>query len=131
MFHLPLWFWIKQGQQQLQLWIKRANLMFTMYEELHISNDQTNRITDWLFTWDLGETMIAHDATRPPLTAQRIILDSIESETNAPRLHTDQTNISNWLKSWGHNNHLQTQHNTTMTTVHSQESTINRYFDLE
>jgi hypothetical protein len=105
--------------------------MFASYEEININNDQTNRITDWLSNWDLGDSTIGQDTTRSPLPAQRTRLDSFESETSDPWLSSDQTNISNWLTSWGHSTHSKTRHNTMMMTVLTQESTTNRYSDLE
>jgi hypothetical protein len=131
LFQLPLQFRIKQGQQQLQLWIKWAQLIFVTYEDIHISNDQTNRITDWLSNWDLGESMIAHEATRSPVPAQRTRLDSFDSEMSNPRLGSEQTNISNWLKSWGHSFNSTTQHDKRVMTVSTQESKNNEYSDLK
>ena len=122
LFHLPLRFRIKQGQQQLQLWIKRAKLMFSAYEDIHISNDQTNRITNWLSNWDLGETTIANAATRSDLPVQRSRVESFDSETSAPRLGAEQINITNWLKSWGQHSTTTKIHDKTEIPVPSQVS---------
>jgi hypothetical protein len=134
LFHLPLRFRLKQGQQQLQLWIKRAQLMFTKYDEIPISTDQTNRITDWLSQWDLGDAVIAHDATLSSVPVSRLRVDSSDSEASEPRLPMSQSDISNWLKSWGHNEDKTTQvthHNKQMTSVIQQESPTTEYSELK
>jgi hypothetical protein len=95
LFHLPLWFRLKQGHQQLQLWIKWAQLMFNKYEEIPISTDQMNRITDWLSQWDLGDEVIAHDATVSSVPVSSLRVDSSDSEASEPRLPMSQSDISN------------------------------------
>jgi hypothetical protein len=64
----------------------------------------------------------------------RARIDSIDSEASASRLSTNQSDISNWLKSWGQNMHTtkqHTKHNTLMTPVSSQESTTIEYSELK
>ncbi len=117
LFYLPLRFRIKQGQQQLLLWIKRAKLTFSTYEDIHISNDQTNRITTWLSNWDFGETEIGTKAFSPSLPIQRMRVESFDSETSTPCLSTDQTNITNWLKSWGQHPNKTELHDKTKVPV--------------
>jgi hypothetical protein len=134
LFTLPLQFRLKQGQQQLQLWIKRAQLMFTKYEEIPISTDQTNRITDWLSQWDLEDKVIAHDATLSSVPVSRLRVDSTDSEASEPWLSASQSDLSNWLKSWGHHQDATTEvthHSKPMTPVIPQESTIIEYSELK
>jgi hypothetical protein len=97
--------------------------MFATYQGIPINSDQTNRITNWLSQWDLEEMVIAHDATRSSIPVSRTRVDLIDSEMSDPWLPTNQSDISNWLKSWGQNMHRTkqyAQHNTLMTTVSSQ-----------
>jgi hypothetical protein len=124
LFHLPLRFRLKQGQQQLQLWIKRAKLMFDKYEVDHVTNDQNTRITNWLSNWDLGETNLAATATSSFSSVQRLGVESFDSDTSAPRLGGEQTNITNWLKSWGQQNSFAESHENKEVAVPLQASNI-------
>jgi hypothetical protein len=108
--------------------------MFSKYEEIPISTDQTNKITNWLSQWDLEDKVIAQDATRSTTPVSRARVGSIDSKASAPRPSAKQSDISNWLKSWGHNlpaSEQATIHNTLMTTVSSQESTSTEYSELK
>jgi hypothetical protein len=69
--------------------------MFETYEDIHINNDQTNRITNWLSNWDLGETKIAKKATRSSPPVKQLGVESFDSNTSTPWLGVDQTNITN------------------------------------
>jgi hypothetical protein len=101
--------------------------MFAKYDEILISKDQIHKITNWLSQWDLDDKVIAHDATRSSTLVSRTRVDSIDSKMS-------QSDISNWLKSWGQNmptSKQHTKHNTLMTTVSSQESTTIGYSELK
>jgi hypothetical protein len=52
--------------------------MFATYEDIHISNDQINQITNWLSNWDLGESKIANEAT----SAGSFVLESYLNQCN-------------------------------------------------
>jgi hypothetical protein len=130
LFQLPLRFRIKQGHQQLQLWIKHAKLMFATYEDIPIKKDQCTRITDWLSNWDMSDT-VAVDSTPASLVPdQRMRLELFDSDTSAPRLGKEQTNIANWLKSWGHNPPLDNTNETIEVNVATQVPTETEYSDL-
>ncbi len=108
--------------------------MFTKYKEISLSTDQTNRITDWLSQWDLEDEAMAHGATLSSLPVSRTRVDSIDSEASEPRLPMSQSDISNWLKSWGHNEDETTQvthHNKQMTPGIQQESPTIEYSELK
>jgi hypothetical protein len=134
LFQLPLRFRLKQGRQQLQLWIKRTQLMFARYEEIPISKDQTNRITDWLSQWNLDDGVTSQNDTRATTSATRARAYSIDSETSAPRPSAKQSDISNWLKSWGHNlpaSESEKIHQNLTSSVSSQETMITEYSELK
>jgi hypothetical protein len=134
LFQLPLRFRLKQGRQQLQLWIKRTQLMFARYEEIPISKDQTNRITDWLSQWNLDDGVTSQNDTRATTSATRARAYSIDSETSAPRPSAKQSDISNWLKSWGHNlpaSESEKIHQNLTSSVSSQETMITEYSKLK
>jgi hypothetical protein len=108
--------------------------MFEKYEEIAISKDQTNKITNWLSQWDLEDRVTAQDATRSTTSVSRARVNSIDSEASAPRPSAKQSDISNWLKSWGHNlpaSESEKIHNTLMTPVSSQESMTTEYSELK
>jgi hypothetical protein len=130
LFQLPLRFRIKQGNQQLQLWIKRAKLMFATYEDIPIKNDQCTRITDWLSNWDIRDSVAADSIHESLVPDQRMRVESFDSDTSAPRLGKEQTNIANWLKSWGHNPTLDNTKETREVNVATQVPTETEYSDL-
>ncbi len=47
-FKLPIRYRLKQGNQHLLLWTKRAQLTFEHYTEEAIDTSQQSRITEWL-----------------------------------------------------------------------------------
>jgi hypothetical protein len=51
LFHMPKSYRLKQGNHQLLLWTKRAQMTFDIYEE-PIEGPQQTYITDWLTTWN-------------------------------------------------------------------------------
>jgi hypothetical protein len=51
MFKLPLLYHLKQGNQHLLLWVKRAYLMFDSVKVNDIPTAVQSRITSWLSTW--------------------------------------------------------------------------------
>jgi hypothetical protein len=61
MFKLPLSFHIKQGNQNLLLWVKRANLRLDSAAENAISSAIQTSITSWLATWT-GDQDFTHDS---------------------------------------------------------------------
>jgi hypothetical protein len=82
----------------------------------------------------LGDAVIAHDATLSSVPVSRLRVDSSDSEASEPRLPMSQSDISNWLKSWGHNEDKTTQvthHNKQMTSVIQQESPTTEYSELK
>jgi hypothetical protein len=50
-FKLPLTYQIKQGNQHLLLWVKRAHLNFDSIKENNVSSVVQSNITNWLSTW--------------------------------------------------------------------------------
>jgi Tfp pilus assembly protein PilV len=90
---------LKQGSQQLKLWIQRVTLLFKTYTETPITTNQQTRITDWLNTWDSATVQMT-------VTQDDSDVDMTYTDTGSARDATDtgcdhsQTNITNWLKSW-------------------------------
>jgi hypothetical protein len=97
-FKLPLQYRLKQGNQHLLLWVKRAKLTFDHYQEIPIDTMQQKRITDWIGLWDYSEdtTICDTDAQSDYSTDRSSVLgmdcpdDSVQNK--------EQMDISNWLK---------------------------------
>jgi hypothetical protein len=51
MFKLPLCFRLKQGNQHLLLWVKRAQMMFDSIAKMTVSTGVQSKIMDWLSKW--------------------------------------------------------------------------------
>jgi hypothetical protein len=96
--------------------------MFDKYEDDHVTSDQNNRITNWLSNWDLGETNLTATATSSCASVQRLRVELFDSDTSAPRLGGEQTNITNWLKSWGQHKSFVELHDNTTVAVPLQTS---------
>ncbi len=95
---------------------------------------QTNKITNWLSQWELDDRATAQNETGSTASVYRARANSIDSEASAPRPSFQQTDISNWLKSWGHNNSTSESekiHNTSMTPMSSQETLTTAYSELK
>jgi hypothetical protein len=117
-FNLPLKLQQKQGNQQLQLWIKRTKLLFDTYTDVPLRNGQQRSITQWLQKWGYQspETTMAtllrgyHD---------KIVTQSEEGSTDDEddeeiRTQFSQMNLTNWLKSWGKEDDKQEFHKQSM-----------------
>ncbi len=105
-FNLPLRLRLKQGSQQLRLWIQRVSLLFKTYAETPITINQQTRITEWLNEWD--NTMLPTTVTQDATDTDSAYTDtrSMRENTDTEREHS-QTNITNWLKSWSQVNSTQ------------------------
>jgi hypothetical protein len=107
-FNLPLKLRKKQGNHQLELWIKRTKLLFETYTDVPIRNDQQRNITHWLQEWGhqpkeiTMSNMILDYHTKED--SQRDIVSIDEEDDGEARTKFSQMNITNWLKSWGSNN---------------------------
>jgi hypothetical protein len=103
-FNLPLKLQKKQGNHQLELWIKRTKLLFETYTDVPIRNNQQLNITHWLQEWG-HQTNVT--------TVSNMLLEYHNEDTQSDIVSTDkednrevitkfsQMNITNWLKSWG------------------------------
>jgi hypothetical protein len=102
-FKLPLQYQIKQGNQHLLLWTKRANLTFDQYREIPIDTTQQQKITDWIRIWDSDDLVAnADDTLCHPLT--NMTQNYSKSNSQDPYKEKTQMDISCWLKSWGDTN---------------------------
>jgi hypothetical protein len=98
-FKPPLQLRLKQGSQQLKLWIQRVKLLFKTYNNAPIATTQQARITDWLHTGDRNSLpmMVTQDDSD---------CDTTYTDTESAREITEigydhsKPNITNWLKSW-------------------------------
>jgi hypothetical protein len=81
MFKLPLCHRMKQGNQHLLLWVKRANLLFDSVSENAITTVVQLRITSWLSTWT-GD----HTATQDSCSD---IISWSNTEAERDKCHTD------------------------------------------
>jgi hypothetical protein len=107
LFNLPLQLQRKQGNQQLQLWINRAHLLFDTYKDVPIRKSQQRSITQWLQVWspkETGETSTSYtNKSARASFSERQSNDIIDyaSDDDDVRHDFSQTNLTNWLKSWG------------------------------
>jgi hypothetical protein len=107
LFNLPLHLQRKQGNQQLQLWIECANLLFESYKDVPICRDQQRSITQWLQEWTpMGTREISTSTNNTSVNVQHLDWQSTEDNENVNDdndvCHNySQTNLANWLKSWG------------------------------
>jgi hypothetical protein len=103
-FKLPLRYRLKQGNQHLLLWVKRAKLTFDHYQEIPIDTMQQQRITDWIGLWDYSEDMTACDTdAQSSCSNDRSSVIGLDCPDDSAR-HKEQMDISNWLKAWGDKN---------------------------
>jgi hypothetical protein len=77
LFHLPKTYRLRQGNQQLMLWTKRAHMTFDIYDE-KLNGPQQAYITDWLNSWQ--------SPTSYPLSS---ILTTDPTTTDASSVHSD------------------------------------------
>jgi hypothetical protein len=98
-FKLPLQLRLKQGSQQLKLWIQRVKLLFKTYSTAPITTTQQARITDWLYTGD--RTSLPMTVTQDDSDCDTIYTDTESArEITDTRYDHSKPNITNWLKSW-------------------------------
>jgi hypothetical protein len=106
LFNLPLKLRKKQGNQQLQLWIQRAKLLFDTYKEIPIRSDQQSSITKWLKAWTtkgIETPSISAATTQPENTdAEMLYQSDNDIDDHDVRNTFSQMNLTNWLKSYGH-----------------------------
>ena len=117
LFKLPLRYRMKQGNQHLLLWTKRAFLVFKHYKEEELEAAQQTRITEWLETWDATErtqTLLQDGSNNLNFTSTSRT-QSIEVPQTTRK---EQLAITNWLKSWGDRRCTETVE-TTNTNVNS------------
>jgi hypothetical protein len=94
-----------QGNQQLQLWIKRTKLLFETYTDVPTQNDQQRNITQWLQEWGYQSnetttaTMLREYNTKCDTHSDAYSTD--EEDDGEVRTKFSQMNLTSWLKSWG------------------------------
>jgi hypothetical protein len=98
-FHLPLPLRRKQGNQQLQLWLQRAKLLFETYTDVPIRADQQQHITKWLQDWNAINTEVKVSHQTGCIDSSSC--SSAGDDDEEVRTQFSQMNITNWLKSWG------------------------------
>jgi hypothetical protein len=107
LFNLPLQLRHKHGNQQLQLWINRANLLFETYKDVPICKSQQRSITQWLQVWsskEKRETSTSHTnkcAIDQFSERHSNDINDYVSDDDDVCHNFSQTNLTNWLKSWG------------------------------
>jgi hypothetical protein len=98
-FKLPLQLRLKQGSQQLKLWIQRVQLLFKTYYNTPTATPQQARITDWLQTG--ARTTLPMTVTQDESDSDTIYTDTASArETTERGFEHSSTNLTNWLKSW-------------------------------
>jgi hypothetical protein len=103
-FKLPLRYRLKQGNQHLLLWVKRAKLTFDHYQEIPIDTMQQKRITDWIGLWDYSEDMTSCDTdVHSDCSTDRSSVLGTDNPNYSVQIK-EQMDISNWLKAWGDRN---------------------------
>jgi hypothetical protein len=98
-FKLPLQLRLKQGSQQLKLWIQRVQLLFKTYYNTPTVTSQQSRITDWFQTG--ARTTLPMTVTQDESDSDTIYTDTASArETTEKGFEHSSTNLTNWLKSW-------------------------------
>ena len=97
---------MKQGNEQLNLWIKRCKNILDKYNTEFLKKGGQQPITNWIDTWDNRERNIHEILTDDDDSVIQEINNDTTTNTaqedtgRQPDIGQQQTTISEWLKSW-------------------------------